>query len=175
MTLGGGPGLNNFEARFACNFFMWETLMGRTLGYILTWTTYGTWLQGDSRGWVKDGQLLTGNDGIRSKNLSNLKSGIVKFRDREKNIVRHAIENEAEYLNQKNFAISVCSNHVHVVVDNIFCPIEEIVKGYKNACLKALHESGFRGKVWTRGYDVRYCFDEKSLQTRIRYVLKQTD
>ena len=26
---------------------------GDPVGYFLTWVTYGTWLPGDSRGWVK--------------------------------------------------------------------------------------------------------------------------
>jgi len=28
--------------------------MARMIGYMLTWTTYRTWLQGDKRGYVKD-------------------------------------------------------------------------------------------------------------------------
>jgi len=35
--------------------------MPKTLGYMLTWTTYGSWLQGDERGYVKDGQTLRGD------------------------------------------------------------------------------------------------------------------
>jgi hypothetical protein len=29
--------------------------MADPLAYFLTWTTYGTWLPGDDRGWVKEG------------------------------------------------------------------------------------------------------------------------
>jgi len=32
--------------------------MAKTVGYMVTWTTYGTWLQGDRRGYVRDGQVL---------------------------------------------------------------------------------------------------------------------
>src|SRR5256885_1590364 len=32
--------------------------MSDPIGYFLTWTTYGTWLPGDDRGWVKEGQGL---------------------------------------------------------------------------------------------------------------------
>ncbi len=28
------------------------------IGYMLTWTTYGSWLQGDERGWRKDGVAM---------------------------------------------------------------------------------------------------------------------
>lgn len=27
-----------------------------SLPYLLTWTTYGSWLHGDERGWVQSGQ-----------------------------------------------------------------------------------------------------------------------
>ena len=30
--------------------------MSDPLAYHITWTTYGTWLSGDSRGWVKGGE-----------------------------------------------------------------------------------------------------------------------
>ena len=32
--------------------------MVKTLGYMVTWTTYGTWLQGDEQGYVKKGKVL---------------------------------------------------------------------------------------------------------------------
>ena len=36
--------------------------MGEPLAYFLTWTTYGTWLPGDERGWVaKPGQFQAPN------------------------------------------------------------------------------------------------------------------
>ena len=30
-----------------------DTILPEPLAYFLTWTTYGTWLPGDERGWVK--------------------------------------------------------------------------------------------------------------------------
>ena len=30
--------------------------MPEPVGFLLTWTTYGTWLPGDERGWIKRGQ-----------------------------------------------------------------------------------------------------------------------
>jgi len=34
----------------------------------------------------------------------------------------------------------------------------------------ALQAKGFVGRVWARGYDKRYCFDEESLKDRMDYV-----
>ena len=35
--------------------------MAKTLGYLITWTTYGTWLQGDERGYAKKGKVYSGS------------------------------------------------------------------------------------------------------------------
>ena len=42
--------------------------MGKMLGYMITWTTYGTWLQGDKRGYVKDGKIYKKNPQLEQKN-----------------------------------------------------------------------------------------------------------
>jgi hypothetical protein len=40
--------------------------MEEPLAYFLTWTTYGSWLPGDERGWVeKSGEIRIGNPKLR--------------------------------------------------------------------------------------------------------------
>ena len=41
-------------------------VMAKTVGYMVTWTTYGSWLQGDKRKYVKDGKVLDGDEHIYS-------------------------------------------------------------------------------------------------------------
>jgi REP element-mobilizing transposase RayT len=67
-------------------------------------------------------------------------------------------------------AISVWSNHVHIVQRYNGRPIEKTVRIYKNTATAALRRAGFEGKVWTRGYDKRFCFSEKELRARVDYV-----
>ena len=39
--------------------------MPAPLAYLITWTTYGTWLPGDQRGWVEDGTFgIQAPDGL---------------------------------------------------------------------------------------------------------------
>ena len=64
---------------------------------------------------------------------------------------------------------------MHIVVGYDGRPAEEAVRRYKNAATVALRNDGLRGRVWTRGYDVRYCYDEGSLRGRIRYVGKHEE
>ena len=35
--------------------------MAGMIGFMATWTTYGTWLQGHKKGYVKNGKILEAN------------------------------------------------------------------------------------------------------------------
>ena len=146
--------------------------MAKTLGYMVTWTTYGTWLQGDERGYVKDGVVVKKNERLRQDNEQRLVKNSVRFGAREKQVVKQAIKDEAERHNVRLYAIAICSNHVHVVVGYSGYSIEDVVRQFKQSGVAALKECGMTGKVWTRGYDKRYCFDEETLKSRIAYVLR---
>ena len=144
--------------------------MAKTLGYMITWTTYGTWLQGEKKGYVKDGKVLDGDEHIYHACKKLQKLPVVKLRSREKEVVHHAIMREAERTGRQVEALVVCSNHVHLVARWSYHPIGKVVSRYKNAAMFALHNLGKSGRVWTRGYDRRYCFDEESLHARVNYV-----
>ena len=144
--------------------------MGKTLGYMVTWTTYGTRLQGDKRGWVKDGNTYKVNPCIEEANKEQMQHTSVKLTNMERDLVREAILGKARERRQKIYAINVRTNHVHIVFDNGTYPISQVVQAYKNAATAALRENGFYGKIWTSGYDKRYCFNEKAMRNRIEYV-----
>jgi REP element-mobilizing transposase RayT len=137
---------------------------------MVTWTTYGSWLQGDKRRYVKDGKVLDVDEHIYSLCKKLQKSPAVKLRSKEKKVVHQVIMTEAERTGHQVEALIVCSNHVHLVARWSYHPIGKIVSGYKNAAMFALHNLGRSGRIWTRGYDKRYCFDEESLRARVDYV-----
>ena len=149
--------------------------MAKTLGYMVTWTTYGTWLQGDERGYVKGGQVIKKNEQLRQDNEQRLVKNSVRFGTKEKQVLKQAIKDEAEKRNLRLYAIAVCSNHVHVVVGYSGYSIEDVVRQFKQAGIAALKKCRMTGKVWTKGYDKRYCFDEKSLRARSAYVNKHCE
>ena len=129
-------------------------------------------MQGEVKGFVKDGRVRGGNVALKRDCEEKLKHSAVRLRRKQKEIVRDAIVVAARRFKQKIHAIAVCSNHVHIVCEYVDVPIGVLVGYYKNAARVALKAGGFEGKVWTRGYDKRYCFDEKSLCARIAYVEK---
>ena len=139
---------------------------------MLTWTTYGTWLQGHKKGYVKEGKILEPSEALEKDNLSRLKCSPVRLNSRQKIIVETAIKKKAMELNQKISAIIVYSNHVHVVVEKDPLSIEKTVSYYKNAARVALRNSGFNTRLWSRGFDKQFCYNQKELEQKIAYVKK---
>ncbi len=147
--------------------------VAKTVGYMITWTTYGTWLQGDERGYVKNGRICPENKALMESNKQLQLQDAVKLSKTQQQFVRKAIAEHARLQGQLIYALSVQSNHVHIVAEYIPLPISKVVAYYKNAARLALKSTGHNGKLWTRGYDKRFCFDEESLRRRIKYVNSQ--
>jgi hypothetical protein len=148
-------------------------VMVKLLGYMITWTTYGTWLQGDERGYVKDGVTLPANERLEQANRQLQVQDAIHLSNIQHQVVLEAILKEAAARGQRIYAISVQSTHVHIVLEDTAEPIDKIVAYYKTAARLALKNLGHQGRVWTKGYDKRFCFDKESLNRRIQYMENQ--
>ncbi len=144
--------------------------MKKVLGYMLTWTTYGNWLQGDRRKYVKNGRILDPNPLLESKNKKNMKYPKTLLTAAQREIIEKAIIDESAGLNQKIHVIAIRKSHVHLVIDCNFISAASAVSHYKNAARLAMESNGFLGRLWTKGFSVRYCFDENQLNKVIQYV-----
>ena len=147
--------------------------MAKTLGYMITWTTYGTWLQGDERGYVKNGRICPGNKALMQSNKQLQLQDAIRLSSAQQQVVRKAIIEEAASRGQRIYALAVQPTHIHIVAEYVPQPIGKVVAFYKKAGRLTLKTMGHNGKLWTRGYDKRFCFDEESLRRRIRYVDSQ--
>jgi REP element-mobilizing transposase RayT len=139
---------------------------------MVTWTTYGSWLPGDERGYVVGGKILLGDDKILIRNRQRQKSPVVKLNHKEKQIIRQTIFAEAEKIGHKIEGLSVYSNHIHLLARPHTKSIEELVGRYKSMTTRILWENGRKGRIWSKGYDKRFCFTEDELNTRIKYIQK---
>ena len=131
---------------------------------------YGTWLQGDEKGYVKDGKTYGENTALMQTNKKSQPQETVELSENEKEIVKTAITEEAARRDQHIHALSVDHDHVHIVVRNTAIPLSRMVAYYKNAARLALKSTGHKGKLWTKGYDKRFCFDEATLVQKMEYV-----
>jgi len=147
--------------------------MAKTLGYMITWTTYGTWLQGDERGYVKNGRICPGNKALMESNKQSQLQDAIKLSSAQQQVVRKAIIEEAASRGQRIYVLAVQPTHIHIVAEYVPHPIGKVVAFYKKAGRLSLKTMGHNGKLWTRGYDKRFCFDEESLRRRIKYVDSQ--
>jgi len=142
---------------------------------MVTWTTYGTWLQGDKRGYVKDGQILEGDQTLLKICKALQKGQTVKLTKREKEIVRRAILSESQRIGQNIEALAVCTNHLHLTARPCDKSIERIVSMYKSVATRALRSLGRTGPIWTTGFDKRFCFTEADLVRKIQYIQNHND
>lgn len=144
--------------------------MPNTIAYMLTWTTYGTWLQGDYRGYVKDGTILRGNSSLLKSNAQRLIKDEVRLSQFQCHVITEAIHKKASDLKQIVYALSVSRTHLHIVLSYVPVEIGLVVRHYKNSAHAELRKHGFVGKLWTKGFDKRYCFDKNALSGMKRYV-----
>ncbi|MFA5252182.1 MAG: transposase, partial [Phycisphaerae bacterium] len=104
-----------------------------------------------------------------------LKHNKIKIPKGLRKIVGDVILKEAEGIGQKVYAIAVCSNHIHIVVESIGKSCGYSIGRFKKAATKALREFGFSNSVWTKGFDKRYCYNHHELETKIKYVQRHEE
>ena len=153
--------------------------MNPPCAYLLTWTTYGTWLHGDSRGLAdRSGEhrhsqpYIEENHGRDRFEHSELRSGPVVLDEPQRTVVKKAIGDHAEFRTWGLQAINVRTNHIHVVV-SCPCPPEKPLREFKAWATRRLREAklvGSGARVWTRHGSTRYLFSDDAVERAIRYV-----
>jgi REP element-mobilizing transposase RayT len=145
------------------------------VGYMVTWTTYGSWMPGDERRYVSNGQILQGDIETLERNKKRQKTPTVKLNKKEIQLIRQVIINEAERIGHEIEALAVCASHVHLAARPHSESIEGVVGRYKGTTTRTLWNFGHKGRIWTKGFDKRFCFSEEDLIRKIRYVNKHND
>jgi REP element-mobilizing transposase RayT len=153
--------------------------MSDPLAYLITWTTYGTWVHGDDRGWVKSGDL-----GI--KPADHRRAAVVRERmtdeavllsPAQREIVESTIRQHCEVRKWPLLALNVRTNHIHLVVTASGTP-EAVMSQLKAWCSRRLSEhAGLVGRAkngqrrwWTEHGSTKYINDEAYLHNATRYV-----
>jgi REP element-mobilizing transposase RayT len=156
----------------------------------VTWTTYGTWLPGDPRGYVSvtlrpDGTTLkkenqygtpyTKDDAFtRRIAIDEQEFETVWLNAQQARVVAHSL---VEACRERGWWIgqaAVMCNHIHVVV--LECPpdgpaVRRILKGVTQSKLSKHHGSPKRW--YTRGGSNRHKYDQQAIDNALNYVKRQ--
>ena len=147
--------------------------------FLLTWTTYGSWLHGDAKGSAdRSGEHQHGLPYIEEHEERNrfeeseLRSDPIVLSTACRKLVELAISDHVEYRRWALHAINVRTNHVHVIV-SCSCPPEKPLREFKAWATRRLREAelvGSDARVWTRHGSTRYLFNDDAVERAIRYV-----
>lgn len=147
--------------------------MGDPIAFFLTWPTYGTWLPGDSRGWVefKHGwQLPDTSKLLESK--AKMKESACVFGADERREVELQVTKTCDHRGWNLHAVNCRSNHVHVVVSAADTAPKRIQSDLKAWCTRRLKEFADNGREnwWAERGSIRWIFNEDSLNSVVAYV-----
>ncbi|TWT64428.1 transposase [Rubinisphaera italica] len=165
----------------------WASRMDRF--WLLTWTTYGSWLPGDRRRFV--GKVLS-EDGLKEiKNIpgipyeegesrledfakSSMKSSTITLTKIDADDVLVQFQETASYRSDRLFSVAIMPTHIHVVLGVNGDPEpDKLLHVYKSYASRKLNKRKKREVWWTKSGSKRKLPDEPALIAGIRYVNNQ--
>lgn len=142
-------------------------------GYFITFTTYGSWLHGDSRGSIlkaETTQFLSANPALRTYEKSIQKHGTVVLDGAAREIVKNALPETCRFRGWLLYAAHVRSTHIHLVVKADPKP-ERVLIDLKAYATRSLRKKGYdRQRFWTHHGSTRYLNTVNQLNKAIHYT-----
>ncbi len=152
--------------------------MNEPITYFLTWTTYGTWLPGDRRGWRKwNSGAQESKPLLESWCRSQMQEEAILLNRHQRQKVQEICEHHAEIRGWVLHANNARSNHVHLVVTADAAPnkVRDQFKANATRVLRQPPDAITNEKIWTRGGDVDIVDGEENLEQVILYVTEFQD
>ncbi len=149
------------------------------LAYFITWTVYGTFLQGDERGWRRwKGGHQPPQPRLAEWRRERLLHKVVLLNADHRRRVIEEIERLSSYRGWKLWARDARTNHVHVVVSASEMKGSKVRDQLKANCTRVLREDWpvfVDRPVWTVGGDWECVNDEDELEHVMIYVAEAQD
>ena len=158
------------------------------ISLFITWTTYGSWLPGDSRGWMKwkVGQRQP-QPLLEDWCKNQMKERAVLLDAQHRQVVEDVVGKHSDIRGWELHAVSVRSNHVHVVVTVVpktgnkdyrvadgVKRIRDELKANATRVLRRCANPITNEKVWTRGGDIQF-IESDDLEQVVIYVSEAQD
>ena len=149
------------------------------LAYFITWTTYGTWLSGDSRGWRKRGSReMEPPDAAAFRRANDaMTSDVVVLSDLQRKMIERVIDDHCRFRSWELHARNARTNHIHVVVTAATRggTVRSQLKAWSNrrlsehAGLTGVGKEGLK-KWFTEKGDVEWIESTEDLENVVLYV-----
>jgi REP element-mobilizing transposase RayT len=152
------------------------------LAYFLTWPTYGTWLPGDERGWVKWHHGIQPPDPVKQLEArARMTEDSCRLNREERDQVEAAIAECCAVRGWTLHAVNCRTNHVHVVISAREHPdrVRSQLKTWSARKLKELtrvvvaqseYTCDIRTKWWADRGSKKYLNDDDQLERAVAYV-----
>jgi len=153
------------------------------LAYLITFRTYATWLPGDERGTVDNRHnipgtpLLPANPKRKDAYAAGSRSHVAELTPTRRDAVLLAITETCQHREWEIHAVSVRSNHVHIVMSGMQEP-EQIMTTLKAYATRRLRELGLAApdaRIWSRHGSTKYLWDLDGIRDACAYVLDAQD
>ena len=152
--------------------------MNEAYTYFITWTTYGTWVPGDARGWRKRGQWEQVPRPLLERWCrEQMKGDTVLLSPADRETVEQACREHCQFRGWELLAVNARSNHVHVVVVANEAPkkVRDQLKANCTRCLRQQPVPLNVERTWTRGGDVEILDTDDDIETVVTYVTEAQD
>ena len=147
--------------------------MNNPITYFITWTTYGSWLPGDLRGWRK---VKQGNQPpqplLEAWCRRKMTADAVSLNPVQRAKIEAVCREHAQIRGWVLHAVNARSNHVHLAVTANKKP-EAVRDQFKANATRVLREEPdalTMDKVWTRGGDCEIVDGDDNLERVVEYI-----
>ena len=144
------------------------------LAYFITWTVYGSFLQGDARWWRSRGKGSQPPQPLLERwHRERLNHEVIFLNESQRAIVENEVERLCEYRGWKLWIANARTNHVHIVVTAIDYAGNKVRDQLKANCtrkLRAEHPVFINRPVWSVGGDWKCINTEEHLEQVIVYA-----
>ncbi|MEZ5944463.1 MAG: hypothetical protein R3C18_23995 [Planctomycetaceae bacterium] len=149
------------------------------IAYFITWTVYGTHLQGDIRSWRRRnrGEQVPQPRLVEWRH-ERLKHDIVLLSLNQRKVVESECQRHCDIRSWRLWEVNPRSNHVHAVITAVGYSGKTVRDQLKANCTRGLREiwEVFHDRpVWTVGGDWRCVNTEDDLQVICQYVREAQD
>jgi REP element-mobilizing transposase RayT len=133
----------------------------------VTTTSFGTWLPGDLRGYVRKGVILPGDPKLLELSRQLMKGTPVYFSVAEREQLFDALVAACAEFDYRLSDVTIESWHLHWIIWH-----EDAIETVMGRLKTRMRQRLARGRIWTEGYCAETLFDDTALVQAQEYVAR---